>query len=302
MGDFIIIDAVKEQLFELFQDSMFFHTLTHDRVSLATYKLNWNSSFSFVGGTNLLSSNMHFRNQWKINLVDSVFLNNIILMGVGWWQYQKKPNMYTRLLLRSVLSNRLLHSVRDRYTETMLKAMGIDNVVNTGCPTMWGLTPAHCAKVPRRKGKSVVFTLTDYNRDYEKDKMLIEVLLRNYKVVYFWPQGSKDYEYIQSFEGGGGVRTIGANVFSYNRLLDDKDVSLDYIGTRLHAGIRALQKGRRSIIIGIDNRATEKSKDFNLKVLSRERLQDLDSWLNDDFETDILLNEKEIVQWKNQFS
>ena len=34
-----------------------------------------------------------------------------------------------------------------------------------------------------------------------------------------------------------------------------QDTECDYIGTRLHGGIRALQHGRRSLILSVDNRA-----------------------------------------------
>ncbi len=33
------------------------------------------------------------------------------------------------------------------------------NVSNTGCPTLWRLTPEHCKSIPRRKGARVVTTL-----------------------------------------------------------------------------------------------------------------------------------------------
>ena len=49
--------------------------------------------------------------------------------------------------------------------------------------------------------------------------------------------------------------------------------NIDYVGTRLHAGIRALQHKKRTIIIGIDNRAIEKAKDFNLTVIDRKNIK-----------------------------
>ena len=45
---------------------------------------------------------------------------------------------------------------------------------------------------------------------------------------------------------------------------------LDYVGTRLHAGIRALSKGHRSLVISIDNRAECIGADTGLPVLRRE--------------------------------
>jgi len=301
MGDFIIMDAVNRELNKIFESDMIFYSLTHDEISKGTYKLNEISEYSFIGGTNLLSSNMNRYNQWKINLYDSIHLKNIILMGVGWWQYQGKPNLYTRYLLKSVLSNTVLHSVRDSYTENMLHNIGIKNVVNTGCMTMWSLTKEHCSRIPKKKSGNVVFTLTDYNKDIGNDQKLIDILGANYKNIYFWPQGSGDLEYIQSLEGTNHLKIIGGNLPSYDRLLNDDSIAIDFVGTRLHAGIRALQNMRRSIVIGIDNRAEEKSKDFNLKVLPRNEVGSLAEVINSEFVTDIKLNVKNINVWKSQF-
>ncbi len=300
-GDSIIMEAVQNELYNIFPDSMFFHTITHDKVWKKTYRLNKDSDYSFIGGTNLLSSNMHVYNQWKINLIDSVFLKNIILMGVGWWQYQNKPNLYTKILLNKVLSKTQLHSVRDSYTEKMLRSIGIANVINTSCPTMWKLTKEHCAKVPKTKAKEVVFTLTDYNKDVEKDKKLINILLNNYQTVYFWPQGDGDIEYIKTITDSNKINILGPSLRNYNFLLEDKNIDIDYVGTRLHAGIRALQKKRRTIIIAIDNRSEEKSKDFNLKVLNRRNLDQIENIINEDFITNININQENINIWKKQF-
>ena len=302
VGDFIIMDSVNRELKEVFKNDMFFYSLTHDGVSKATYRLNSISDYSIIGGTNLLSSNMNNYNQWKINLLDSFYLKNIILMGVGWWQYQKKPNLYTKYLLKKVLSKDLIHSVRDTQTEQMLKSIGITNVLNTGCMTMWQLTPEHCKQIPITKADNVVFTLTDYNQNIIYDQALIDTLIKNYKTVYFWPQGSEDLDYLAKLKNTNKIIILGGNLFPYDELLDNKSLELDFIGTRLHAGIRALQKLRRTIILGIDNRAEEKAKDFNLNVLSRDQIEKLEQILMNDFRTDIKLNEKNILLWKKQFS
>ncbi len=295
------MDEIKIQLSKMFLNDMFFYSITHDKIHKKTYELNKISGYSFIGGTNLLSSKMNRYNQWKINLMDLMFLKNIILMGVGWWQYQTKPNIYTTYLLKSILNRNILHSVRDSYTEQMLRNIGIDNVINTGCPTMWKLTKEHCQKIPRTKAENVIFTLTDYNKDPQNDKKFINVLIKNYKQIFFWPQGSEDYEYIKSFEEIKNIKIIGGNLQSLDKLLEDNSLSLDYVGTRLHAGIRSLQKLRRSIILGIDNRAKEKSKDFNLKVLSRENIFELENMIENDFIINIKLNEYNINKWKSQF-
>ena len=301
IGDFIIMDSVNRELKKIFSLDMLFYSLTHDKISKATYRLNKISDYTFIGGTNLLSSNMNSYNQWKINFIDSLFLKDTILMGVGWWQYQKKPNLYTQYLLKKVLHSRIMHSVRDSHTEQMLRSIGINNVINTGCMTMWDLTKEHCHKIPVIKSDNVIFTLTDYNQDVINDQILIDTLIKNYVNVYFWPQGSGDLAYIRSLNNIENISILGGNLFAYDQLLEDTTISLDFIGTRLHAGIRALQKKRRTIILGIDNRAKEKARDFNLKVINREDIATLEDTLISDFSTEICINEENITRWKNQF-
>jgi polysaccharide pyruvyl transferase WcaK-like protein len=81
--------------------------------------------------------------------------------------------------------------------------------------------------------------------------------------------------------------------------LDNHDI--DYVGTRLHAGIRALQKKRRAIIIAIDNRAIEKQKDFNLTIINRDKIDYLKDKILSSFNTDIRIPVSNIDLWKKQF-
>jgi polysaccharide pyruvyl transferase WcaK-like protein len=192
-----------------------------------------------------------------------------------------------------------MHSVRDEYTKKQLFSIGIKNVINTGCPTMWQFTPEFCDNVPTMKAKSVVFTLTDYNKDRKKDIFLIETLKKAYDSVSFWPQGMGDLTYMDSL-GQKGIHIISPNLDSYDKLLHECD-SLDYIGTRLHAGIRALQHKRRAVIIAVDNRATEIHKDTNIPIISRSDIHSLPEIITSDIKTEISLKESNIKKWKAQF-
>lgn len=300
LGDFIIMDAVRDHLNEMFPDAMVLNTATHEKISKPTYRIVKHSDISFVGGTNLISSNMNSYNQWKINLIDSFFLKGIILMGVGWWQYQKYANSYTRYLLKSVLNHDLLHSVRDSYAEMMLKKAGFGNVINTSCATMWRLNEDHCNLIPTTKGDTVVATLTDYNKDTKNDLALIKILNKSYKKVYIWPQGSGDIDYINQLGLSKLAEILPPKLESYNAILQNEE-SIDFVGTRLHAGVRALQNKRRTIILGIDNRAFEKAKDFNISVCPRDDLAKLKLMIESSFSTDITLPNVNIERWKSQF-
>lgn len=301
IGDKIIMDFVTKEIFKIFKDSFYVTVPTHDIIGKMSYNQIKTSDIKLVCGTNLLSSNMNKYNQWKINLYDSLYLKDIILFGVGWWQYQKLPNLYTKILLKKILSKDKLHSVRDSFTEKQLKAIGINNILNTGCPTMWSLTPEFCKSIPEKKAKNVIFTLTDYNKNIEKDTYLVKTLISNYELVYFWVQAEEDLNYLNKLGFVENIKIVSPTLSALDEILNNKD-ELDFVGTRLHAGIRALNFKRRTIIIGIDNRALEKAKDFNIVVISREELENkLENTIKSNFATEIKIPLENIKLWKEQF-
>jgi polysaccharide pyruvyl transferase WcaK-like protein len=242
---------------------------------------------------------MPFYQQWNIAPWDVLFIKEAILMGVGWWQYQNKVNFYTRKFLNIALSKKYSHSVRDSYTEEKLKKIGMMNIINTGCPTMWGLNTEHCKKIPHKKSNSVIFTLTDYSKNPEVDAEIVRVLKNNYENIYLWLQGSKDYRYLKEL----GVehlfdKLIPPVLSAYDEALQ---IDCDYVGTRLHAGIRAIQMGRRALVLAVDNRGVEKGRDFGLPVLPREKYSLLAGYINDSFPTMIKINQNNIDDWIGQF-
>lgn len=300
IGDEIIEDACKKNLNELFDDSMYIEISTHLPVSNLYMSIIKNVNNSFVLGSNLLMPKMNglFR-QWDIKFWNANLIKPVILMGVGWHQYSKKTNLYTRLLYKKIFSKQYMHSVRDEYTKEKLNEIGITNVINTGCPTLWSLTKEFCKKIPKKKADKVVFTLTDYNKDIDKDKKLIEILRKNYKEIYFWVQGADDYEYLQELNELNDIKIIAPNLKSYDKVL--KKENIDFIGTRLHGGIRALQNKRRTIIISVDNRATELNKNYNIPIIQRDDISNLSDIINSEIVTDINIPEENIEKWKSQF-
>ena len=174
-------------------------------------------------------------------------------------------------------------------------------MINTGCPTMWALTKDHCAMIPTKKSDTVVFTLTDYRRNETRDKALINTLIENYNKIYFWIQGSGDDAYFDSLTSQMQTSIVKLNpsLVAYQKFLDEHDC--DYVGTRLHAGIKALQCRKRSVIIGIDNRALEIERDYNIVCLHEQDMNDLGGLINSEIITDIHINEENIRAWLGQF-
>lgn len=298
-GDGIIIEACKNQLTNLIDVSSAKRLPTQRRITRQERKELAKASYKILCGTNILSGHLREYQLWKTT-PDMHCYKNMILMGIGFSSKSTDSDFYTRCLLHQILDKKYIHSVRDSFSEKMLKSMGIKNVVNTSCPTMWNLTKEFCNQIPRDKGKNVIMTITDYNRSYEQDQMLFDILLANYKKVYFWVQGQDDRSYLKELKRDSQVIIIDSGVSNYKKILEDKD--LDYVGTRLHAGILALNYHHRSIIISIDNRAECIAKDTNLPIIKRNDIQKLlENKINSSFETMIHLPEENIKLWKAQF-
>lgn len=132
------------------------------------------------------------------------------------------------------------------------------------------------------------------------DKAMLDILLQCYDEVYLWLQGSKDPEYVQELGYENKVKLIPATLKAYDSVLAMEDI--DYVGTRLHAGIRAISKGHRSLIVSIDNRAECIGFDTGLPTIRREDIPvALAERIAGKFETKITMPWENIAQWKGQF-
>lgn len=301
LGDFIIMDSASEQIYKIFSDSFLIKLPAHDYTSLHGKNMLRKSSLTIFCGTNALTSHILKYRQWKFDPIDFFMQKNLVLLGVGWWQYQSKPDLVTKLFYNKILSKKILHSVRDSHTANSLKSIGINNVINTGCPTLWNINEEHCSSIPKTKGTRVIVTFTDYRPDLEVDICVLKLLMLKYSEVIIWPQGINDISYINILTKDLSVKPkiAGTNVAALNfELLKP---GTDYIGTRLHAGIRALQFKKRTLILSVDNRAEEKRKDFNIPVVARGDLDSIKNWIESSFETDIHVPHENISIWKSQF-
>ena len=322
IGDYIIQDYCDEIFSELFGDYLGICVPSREKVSKNGAKAILSSDFAFVCGTNLLTSDMLHYRAWGIDLqtpykiasaelprrklyqIGTIRENlkrfHIILLGAGWGEYQKSPTFYTRKVLIGLLDRTMLHAVRDSYTEQKLKEIGIHNVINTACPTMWHLTEEFCSRIPHKKQNIVVTTLTDYRRDEKRDRYLLDLLLSSYQTVYLWLQSFDDMEYLRQLGYAQCVKIIPPTLKCYDDFLQNSDA--DYIGTRLHGGIRALNYKKRACIIGVDNRAVEIAKDTGLPMIKREELDSfLRDWIESEQPTCIRIPSDNIRKWKAQF-
>ncbi len=301
VGDEIISDSARRYLDPYFKDKFVVRLSTHQRTSFLYRRYLRGSFAGFILGSNLLKSGMLFGfRQWDVSILDSLQVNNLVLVGCGWQNYGRSVGPYSKILFRRLLSNNILHSVRDEYTKSMLESIGIKNVINTGCATLWQLTPEFCSSIPSYPASRVITTLTDYRREPEKDRSMIEQLLATHEEVYIWLQGNGDLNYINALSLDGRCSLIPPTLAAYDAILD-KVEDIEYVGTRLHGGIRALQHGRRTLIVSIDNRAREMAHDYGLPILEREDIALLTDAVNSERETKIRINGEGIKTFLEQF-
>ncbi|KWU54362.1 capsular biosynthesis protein [Bacillus mycoides] len=305
-GDDIIMKCVKHHLSDITKNAYVLTLPTHvspfhwyqvarksNRV-----KIYSDAKYKFVGGSNLLAMDMftHFP-QWNINIFNYGPLKGSILVGVGAGK-GNKINPYTKMLYRKVLSHEYIHSVRDERTKKFLEEMGF-KALNTGCATLWSFTHDFCRGIPSEKSESVVFTLTHHSKNREKDQLLIDTLNKSYGNVYFWIQDADDFEYLKTLEGIQDIKIIPPTIEAYEKILN---TAVDYIGTRLHGGIFAMRHKKRAIIISIDERAKGMGETYNLNLIDREDLNNLEKMINSEFITDVQVNFDVVNQWLKQFS
>lgn len=307
IGDEIINDSIKQNWPELFLKNYIatypVHTPPYSWWQQLFFSKKYtnlqNVDYKFLCGTNSLYTNM-FRPfpGWNIYPWNSTFLKNTILLGVGAGINSKKVNFYTQKMYRKVLSKDYIHSVRDSYTEDLLNSLGY-KAINTGCPTLWGLTSDFCKGIPMEKADNVLFTLTGKQPDFNNDKLMIEILSKNYKELYFWPQTISDLDYLNSL-GDFRYNLVAPNLSAYDDILTQ---NIDYVGSRLHGGIRALQHAKRSLIISIDYRAENMGSNYSLPILKREDIAvNLEALINTSRKTEINgLDFSAINKWKSQF-
>ncbi len=306
LGDLIIQDAVNQEIGALFPDQTIYRCSTHEPMTGEQFAAIAKIPLIIVGGTNLLTSRMrpynrwneHFKcwsNQWAIHLLDAWRIRRAVLLGCGWVDYQGEPDIFTRLMYKTVLAKKGFHSVRDAYSKQKLNNAGISNVLNTNCVTMWNLLRKRMETIPTTKAESALVMLTDYRKDHTLDAQLLQILVKRYRQVYAWPQGTEDAAYLQELNFSGVV--LERTLEGLDRFIQS-DISFDYIGTRLHGGIRCLQNLRRALILEVDNRAREIAQDTGLPTTKRDNFEAIEAWIERSEPICLRLNEEAIQQWR----
>ncbi len=308
LGDLIISKNVNAILQQLFPTKEILRFATHSYLNKEQLNLINKADLSFIGGTNLLHSDMlHYR---KLMLRDGKLLwlfpgiKNLILMGCGWGpQPDMKMKTKTRFLFKKILHPGFVHSCRDQFSANKLGNEANIKSVNTACPTMWALDGFNTNL--DKKNDMCLLTLTDYATDCVRDSLLIAKLLDHFKQIVFFPQGLGDIDYLFSLsiyaQNKGRFNLLPHSIDEFYNFA--KEERFIYIGTRLHCGIYCMTENKPAMIISVDNRSLEIAKDTFLPVCHRNDLQLLSDWLSllKVFKNPITLPIGSIDNWKSQF-
>lgn len=271
LGDQIIVESLKFLL-----DNAKYQIPSHEYLSEESKKQIKDVDYVFLLGTNAIARDMT-KSPWHLKSEDlnsNVFDNKLILVACGWCYYSdKEMTTETKDFFIRSLSKDVYHSVRDSYTLKQLNSIGINNVLNTNCSTLWHPhIEADKMIIATQKTNNVIFTITDYRQDTKLDLGFIRTLLIWHENVFFWPQGTHDLEYYYDKLFDSRIQILNHSLDAFDKCIETHGYDMSYIGTRLHAGIRAHWYGIPSLIISIDNRANEINNDTNLPIIQRDKL------------------------------
>jgi polysaccharide pyruvyl transferase WcaK-like protein len=300
-GDEIIAESARLEISAAIPDAFQATIPTHERLGPRSWRFLQQAHYGgIIAGSNILTDRLPFDRQWRLRPQDLLFARNLVLLGAGWRSYGRHARPLGGRVLRHILSPSAIHSVRDAFTAAQLRDRGIENVRNTACVTMWRLDLERLASLPRERAEHVVTTV-NVSHQGGIDQEILARLLKSYETVFIWPQGLDDVAYIDGLaKSMPRLVVLGPTLAAYDAVLQAGLV--DFVGNRLHGGIRALQKGRRALILSLDNRAAEIARDTCLPVISLENgLTALDDWLGRPDPIEIVLPKPAIAAWREQF-
>ena len=309
LGDLIISKSMVSILSDIFPDTEIIRFSPAADLDYKQRQLIRKASYSFIGGSNLLFSSLRDYRQLLIRKGKFIWLfpgvKNMILFGPGWGEgYGHTSTWKTRLFYKKILSPNHIHAVRDEYAEEKLGTETDYTVINTNCPSTWTLDGKETNLTT--KTKTVLFTLTDYNKQIVPDNLFIKILLEHFQRLVFFPQGANDIEYINTLEqyikNKDRINILAFDLEAFDNFIKAEDFT--YAGTRLHGGIKCMQQNKATLILAVDHRAIEMAKNSGLPVIKRNDEELLRKWLDGTkiFSTNISLPVKNITRWRQQFN
>ena len=172
---------------------------------------------------------------------------------------------------------------------------------------MWPLASFPANAIPIQKSNDALIMLTDWAPDVHADKALINLVAKHYRQMHIWFQGEGDEAYFARIANELStnittrISTIPHRLIAFEQFLTS-GIDFDYIGTRLHGGVRCLLGKHRSLIIAVDHRAVEIANDTRLSVAQRNDLTTVAMWIDQPQSLQIQMPQTAIDQWRRQRS
>jgi hypothetical protein len=218
-----------------------------------------------LGGANILGNpRATTASIWRpklSSLLNSKVRINAVSVGCGWWGYEDMVNRWNSRIMKRYYSSQFPHSVRDGFTAQKFKEIGLLNVMNTGCPSMYQHTSFE-TNLP----DTAVITVTYYRPNIFRDKIWIEKTLSRFNRIYLFAQGLEDIKYFEKvcalISGKQQkIEVIDRDIENLQMVINQTEAI--HIGTRLHGNMFFLQNSLPSICLDVDNRTSEIKKSFN---------------------------------------
>lgn len=308
LGDLIINESVMSVLSSILPGYEVVRLSTHNYITERERKIIRGAEISIVGGSNILSSDIKKAHRLTTEKRRLRYLfpqfDNVVLLGAGWADYSYCYNFYTSVFYNRIFKWGGIQSVRDSYSMRNLRNIYYSKVENTSCPTLWDID-VEFNNLYQNEFNKILFTLTDYDKNFAEDSKLIEIILETeVDEIYFFPQGSGDEVYLKSLlvykKNSSRIKILKHDCSEFNDFV--KNNKFNYIGTRLHGGIKCLQHNMPSLILSIDNRAMEISKDIGLNVVNRGDDYGIRGWISgENIFNKLNIPLDSIAKWKDQF-
>ena len=261
VGDEIIRQAALTELATMFPERRLLAVPTQTPLGPRGRRLLDGVGAALVTGTNILGLERWRTRSWRIGLGDlAAARGRYLSFGCGAFSYRATASRVSRRFLTHLLA-RGPHAVRDENTAEFLRSIGFESVFTTGCPTLWRLDQTRMDDAWRRgPTREVVFAFNSNKQSERSLGRTLEVLDRVYERVHVWNQRPVDV--LPGSVTSERRRVIPPRLVELDRALEGRD----YVGARLHAGVRALSAGSRAMIIAVDNRAAEMGRTSALPV------------------------------------
>lgn len=100
LGNLIIMDSINNIFDEIFSNDFIFKIQASENHGKTAVRNLLKSDLVFFGGTNALTSNINKEKYIGFSLNNLLRFNTLILLGVGWWQYQKKTKFLLKIFFK----------------------------------------------------------------------------------------------------------------------------------------------------------------------------------------------------------